>query len=113
VAHRTEEMTMYKANVSSVSPSPAAEPLRAGTSSGSRAEVSSWYSKVASAWGAALDRQAQRTVHLSQQLSSGNDGPGAAMQVSAAAHQLTFLSTAASNVSNSIGEALQTLGRKQ
>jgi hypothetical protein len=35
------------------------------------------------------------------------------MQVSAAAHQLTFLSTAASNVSNSIGEALQTLGRKQ
>jgi hypothetical protein len=68
---------------------------------------------VARAWGDALDRQAEKTVRLSRDLNSGNDGPGAAMLISAAAHQLTFLSTAASSVSNSIGEALQTLGRKQ
>ena len=104
---------MYKSSVSSVDASVAAEPQRARGSSGARTDVASWYSKVASAWGAALDRQAQRTVQLSEQLNSGDAGPGAAMVVSAAAHQLTFLSTAASNVSNSIGEALQTLGRKQ
>ena len=46
-------------------------------------------------------------------MNAGNDGPGVALQVSAAAHQLAFLSTAASTASNSIGQALETLGRKQ
>ena len=105
---------MYKSSVSSAGTAlMPPEPQRASASSGARSDVASWYSKVASAWGAALDRQAQRTVQLSEQLNNSNAGPGAAMVVSAAAHQLTFLSTAASNVSNSIGEALQTLGRKQ
>jgi hypothetical protein len=76
-------------------------------------DLASWYGKVAVSWGAALDRQASRTVTMAQELNNGNDGPGMALQVAAAAHQLTFLSTAASNVSNSIGEALQTLGRRQ
>lgn len=74
---------------------------------------STWYTKVASAWAAALDRQADKTVALARQLNEGNDGPGAAIQVTAAANQLSFLSQAAANVNNSIGEALQTLGRKQ
>ena len=77
------------------------------------ADVSSWYSKLAHAWGSALDRQADRTVSLAQQVSAGSEGPGQALIVSAAAQQLTFLCTAASNVSSSIGNALETLGRKQ
>ena len=77
------------------------------------ADVTSWYSQVAQAWGAALDRQALKTVQLSKEMNAPDATPGTAMLVSAAAHQLTFLSTAASNVSNSIGEALQTLGRRQ
>ena len=104
---------MYRTTASTAGPSAASEPQRSAASSGARTDVASWYSKVASAWGAALDRQAAKTVQLSEQLNGGDAGPGAAMLVTAAAHQLTFLSTAASSVSNSIGEALQTLGRKQ
>lgn len=77
------------------------------------AAAGSWYSKVATAWGAALDRQANKTALLADQMNAGDDGPGVALQVSAAAHQLAFLSTAASTASNSIGQALETLGRKQ
>ena len=74
---------------------------------------SSWYARMATSWGAALDRQANKTVALSQQMSNGDDNPGIALQISAAAHQLSFLSTAASTTSNSIAQALETLGKKQ
>lgn len=76
-------------------------------------QQSSWYSQLANAWGAALDRQADKTAALAQRLTDGYDEPAAALQVSAAAHQLAFISTAASTASNSIGQALETLGRKQ
>lgn len=87
-------------------PRPAGAPAKASA-------AGSWYANVANAWGAALDRQANKTAALADQMNSGNDGPGVALQVSAAAHQLAFLSTAASTASNSIGQALETLGRKQ
>lgn len=91
----------------------AAPAARGGAASRANADVSSWYGKLAGAWGSALDRQANRTVALAEQLSAGSDGPGQALQVSAAAQQLSFLCSAASNVSSSIGNALETLGRKQ
>jgi hypothetical protein len=91
----------------------ATEPMRPSAASAAKGDVTSWYSQVAQAWGAALDRQAQKTVQLSKEMNAPDATPGTAMLVSAAAHQLTFLSTAASNVTNSIGEALQTLGRRQ
>jgi hypothetical protein len=86
---------------------------RSGAPTAGAGNSSSWYGKVAQAWGAALDRQADKTVALAQQLNAGDDSPGTALQVSAAAHQLAFLSTAASTASTSIGQALETLGRKQ
>ena len=81
--------------------------------SAARNPNSSWYAQLATAWGAALDRQADKTAALAQQLTEGNDEPAAALQVSAAAHQLAFISTAAATASNSIGQALESLGRKQ
>lgn len=74
---------------------------------------SSWYVKMATGWGAALDRQADKTVALAEEMANGLDNPGAALQISAAAHQLSFLSTAAATTSNSIAQALETLGKKQ
>ncbi len=74
---------------------------------------SSWYAKMATGWGAALDRQADKTIALSEQMANGLDNPGAALQISAAAHQLSFLSTAAATTSNSIAQALEALGKKQ
>jgi hypothetical protein len=110
--HAPEEMTMYKTTgISSDGAASVTQPQR-GAPAGA-ADTSSWYGKVARAWGAALDRQADRTVHLAQQLNAGDDSPGTALQVSAAAHQLAFLSTAASTAATSIGQALETLGRKQ
>jgi hypothetical protein len=103
---------MYRNTISSTAAGVTVQPQGPGAPSKSKTP-STWYTQVASAWGAALDRQAQRTVSLAEQLNHGNDGPGAAIQVAAAAQQLSFLSTAAANVNNSIGEALQTLGRKQ
>jgi len=96
-----------------VSDAPAAMPAAESKGRPAKADMSSWYGKLAKAWGIALDAQADKTVAAAKQLTTGNNGPGQALQVSAAAQQLTFLCTAASNVSNSIGQALETLGRKQ
>jgi hypothetical protein len=107
---------MYRTEASSANTT-AAPAASGGASAALRPEgsrgVSSWYGKLASAWGVALDRQADRTVALAQQLRAGTDGPGQAIEVSAAAQQLTFLCSTAANVSTSIGQALETLGRKQ
>jgi hypothetical protein len=104
---------MYRTSVSASGAAPSAPTPRAGVPAKAGADVSSWYAKLAHAWGSALDRQADKTVALADQLNVAANGPGQALQVSAAAQQLTFLCTAASNVSNSIGNALETLGRKQ
>lgn len=106
---------MYKVNPSNAATAAVASNRGSGLGAGPQATagVSNWYAKVAQAWGAALDRQADKTVVLAQQLNAGVDSPGVALQVSAASHQLAFLSTAASTASNSIGQALETLGRKQ
>jgi len=110
--HAPEEMTMYKTTgISSDAAAGVVQPQRSAP--GKAADPLSWYGKVATAWGAALDRQADRTVALAQRLNAGDDSPGIALQISAAAHQLAFLSTAASTAATSIGQALETLGRKQ
>lgn len=104
---------MYSSNspaiTASSNSSASAKPNRAGAATGS----SGWYVDIAKVWGAALDRQADETVRVAKSLNNGNDSPGAALQVSAEAHQLAFLSTAANTASNSIGQALETLGKKQ
>jgi hypothetical protein len=105
--YRTESSTADAALASTATGARGAMP------SGADNGVASWYGKLASAWGVALDRQADRTVALAQQLRAGTDGPGQAIEVSAAAQQLTFLCSTAANVSTSIGQALETLGRKQ
>ena len=96
---------MYRVNNDGSPPPSAATSGHTGSSN--------WYQKMATAWGSALDRQADRTADLASQMAAGSDGPGAALRVSAAAHQLSFLSTAAATASNSIGQALETLGKKQ
>ena len=102
---------MYSNSVDSHSNSASA--TQRSRSSSEAVGSASWYARMASSWGAALDRQADKTVALSQRMSEGVDNPGVALQISAAAHQLSFLSTAAATTSNSIAQALETLGKKQ
>jgi hypothetical protein len=73
---------------------------------------SSWYSAVSRAWGRALDSQADRVVKMSNALAHGDPSIGEVMQVTAEAQLMGVLSSSASTVNNSIGQALETLGRK-
>jgi hypothetical protein len=104
---------MYSTKVSDGQAAAAAADAKGRAPAKAAQDMSSWYGKLAKAWGTALDAQTDRTVAAARELTKGNDGPGQALQVQASAQQLTFLCTAASNVSNSIGQALETLGRKQ
>jgi hypothetical protein len=72
----------------------------------------SWYGSVSRAWGRALDAQADRVVKMSNALAHGDPGIGEVMQVTAEAQLMGVLSSSASTVNNSIGQALETLGRK-
>jgi hypothetical protein len=80
--------------------------------SGASDNTQSWYSAVSRAWGRALDSQAERVVKMSNALAHGDPSIGEVMQVTAEAQLVGVLSSSASTVNNSIGEALQTLGRK-
>ena len=72
----------------------------------------SWYGAVSRAWGRALDSQADRVVKMSNALAHGDPSIGEVMQVTAEAQLMGVLSSSASTVNNSIGQALETLGRK-
>lgn len=74
----------------------------------------SWYEAMAKAWGQALDQQAQSITQLSDQVSNGGqDQPSQITQLTAASLRFSFLSSNASTSTTSIGEALQSLGRKE
>jgi hypothetical protein len=78
----------------------------------SSADGPSWYGAVSRAWGRALDSQADRVVKMSNALMHGDPSIGEVMQVTAESQLMGVLSTSASTVNNSIGQALETLGRK-
>lgn len=73
----------------------------------------SWYEAMAKAWGNALDQQASKLVQLSSQLSEhGEDNPSVIAQLTAESQKMGFLSQSAASAENAVGQALQTLGRK-
>jgi len=85
-----------------------------GYGSVSTEDRNSWFAAMAKAWGQVLDKQAEVVTQLSDQISNGgNDMPSQATQLTAETERLSFLSTNASTATNSIGQALDTLGRKQ
>src|SRR5882762_786912 len=80
----------------------------------SAADTKSWYEAMAKAWGQALNQQAQVITQLSDQVSNaGQDQPSQVTQLTAESMRFSFLATNASTATTSVGEALQTLGRKQ
>jgi hypothetical protein len=77
-------------------------------------DTKSWYEAMAKAWGQALNQQAQVITQLSDQVSNaGQDQPSQVTQLTAESMRFSFLATNASTATTSVGEALQTLGRKQ
>jgi hypothetical protein len=77
-------------------------------------DTNSWYEAMARAWGQALDKQAQVITEMSDSVSNaGNDQPSQITQLTAESERFSFLSTNASTATTSVGQALDSLGRKQ
>ncbi|WP_426702941.1 hypothetical protein ACPPVV_08085 [Rhodanobacter sp. Col0626] len=93
--------------------------------SASNDQSKSWFEAMAKAWGNALDQQASKVTALSDQVSngsgggadgqasSGSDNPSVLTQLTAESLKMQFLSTSASTSDNAVGQALDSLGRKQ
>jgi hypothetical protein len=82
--------------------------------SASTQDTNSWYEAMARAWGQALDKQAQVITEMSDSVSNaGNDQPSQITQLTAESERFSFLSTNASTATTSVGQALDSLGRKQ
>jgi hypothetical protein len=74
---------------------------------------SSWYEAMSRAWGQTLDQQATRITDLSNVIGQGGDQPSNVVKLTAESLKMQFLSNNASTSQNSVGQALETLGRKQ
>jgi len=83
-------------------------------SGASAADTSSWYEALARAWGQALDEQAGRIAELGDSINTaGDDQPSQVTLLTAESMRMQFLSNNAATSMNAVGQALESLGRKQ
>ena len=72
-----------------------------------------WFEAMAQAWGQTLDTQADRIQQQSDVVSGGDDTPGAITQLTAQSLKMSFLSNSSHTAISSVGQALETMARKQ
>ena len=84
-----------------------------GAGAPSTATTQSWYEAMAQAWGQAMNNQAQVITNLSDQINSGQDTPAQITQLTAESMRFSYLATNASTSTTSVGDGLESLGRKQ
>ncbi|MGB3723656.1 MAG: hypothetical protein WA979_12680 [Pacificimonas sp.] len=72
----------------------------------------SWYEALANAWGNALDNQATRIQDQSELLRDGMDNPSQITLLTAESLRMGFMAQSSSTSTNSVGEALSTMARK-
>ena len=84
-----------------------------GAAAPSHATTQSWYEAMAQAWGQAMNNQAQVITNLSDQINSGQDTPAQITQLTAESLRFSYLATNASTSTTSVGDGLESLGRKQ
>lgn len=86
----------------------------AGLASPSQSDRKSWYEAMAQAWGQSLNNQAQVITQLSNEIgNSGSDQPAQITQLTAESMRFSFMATNASTATTSVGDGLESLGRKQ
>ncbi|MBJ6979137.1 MULTISPECIES: hypothetical protein [unclassified Luteimonas] len=83
--------------------------IRGGSSAGDRG---SWYEAMSRAWGQTLDSQAAVITDMSANIGAGDDQPSSMVQLTAASLKMQFMSNNASTSQNSVGQALETLGKR-
>ena len=64
------------------------------------------------AWGQTLDSQAAVITDMSANIGAGDDQPSSMVQLTAASLKMQFMSNNASTSQNSVGQALETLGKR-
>jgi hypothetical protein len=84
-----------------------------GAAAPSHATTQSWYEAMAQAWGQAMNNQAQVITNLSDQINTGQDTPAQITQLTAESLRFSYLATNASTSTTSVGDGLESLGRKQ
>ena len=85
-----------------------------GSRGGASASASnSWYEAMSRAWGQTLDAQASEITRMSDAISAGGDEPSNMVQLTAASLKMQFMSNNAATSQNSVGQALETLGKRQ
>ncbi|MEZ0472860.1 hypothetical protein [Luteimonas salinilitoris] len=82
---------------------------RGTTSAGSS---NSWYEAMSRAWGQTLDGQAAKITQMSDAIGAGSDQPSDMVQLTAASLKMQFMSNNAATSQNSVGQALETLGKR-
>ena len=98
-------MTQYVNPLSLV----AATPMTQNKSSNS----SSWFEAMAQAWGQALDNQANTIQQKSDAVAAGNDTPSAVTELTTESLRMSFLSNSSHTSISTVGQALETMARKQ
>ncbi|WP_024891896.1 hypothetical protein [Luteimonas huabeiensis] len=83
------------------------------SSGGGGAGSSSWYAAMARAWGNTLDGQAAKIMNMSDQIGAGANEPSNLLQLTTMSHEMSFMANNASTSQNSVGQALETLGKRQ
>jgi hypothetical protein len=78
-----------------------------------KANSGSWFEAMAQAWGQTLDSQADRIQADSNDISGGNDSPSALTELTTQSLKMTFMSDNSHTSISSVGEALDTMARKQ
>jgi len=73
----------------------------------------SWFEAMASAWGQALNRQADKVIERTNALGENSDEPSDIALLSAETFRFQYLSNASHTSLVSTGTALDTLARKQ
>jgi hypothetical protein len=84
-----------------------------GMRNSSGGSSSSWYEAMSRAWGQTLDAQAAKITELSDVIGSGGDEPSNMVELTAQSLRMQFISNNAATSQNSVGQALETLGKRQ
>jgi prolyl-tRNA synthetase len=75
-------------------------------------KASNWFEAFASAWGKALDKQADVITTQSDQLADGGDRPSDITKLSAESMRMSFMANSSHTSLDSVSKALETMARK-
>ena len=77
------------------------------------ASGTAWFEAMAQAWGQALDNQAGLIQQKSDAIAGGNDTPSAVTELTTEALRMSFLANSSQTSISTVGQALETMARKQ